>query len=665
MRFIKVCWPILLKLGIWQLEAAAIVCGIHGIYRFDAQAADPGLLDAMGDMTRHRGPDSAGRHISGPCGIAMRRLAVIDLAGGQQPLCNAQRTLWLVCNGEIYNYRALRSELQTRGYVFQTQSDCEVLLHLYDAEGDAGIERLNGMFAFALWDTRRQRLLLGRDRLGIKPLYLLHTPQYLAFATEAKALLALPGVSAGLNHSAVASYMHLGYVAAPQCLFAGMQKLPPASLLEVQGGRSRQWTYWSLQPHTHADVTEGEWRTRVAEQLERSVQMQMVADVPIGAFLSGGVDSSAVVGFMARHSGQPINTYAIGFTGGASEALYNELPYARRVAQLFGTRHREIVVRPDVVALLPRLLWHMDEPLADSAFVTTYLVSEFARKDVTVILSGVGGDELFGGYRRYLGDHYAAAWQRLPGWVRRATAALLRHLPSDRHGAVANRLRLARGFVQTAALDSDARYRSYLQVLSRQAVGQMLLQPDVASADPMAAAFAKAGGHDALNRLFAVDAQTQLPDDLLMLTDKMSMAVSLECRVPLLDHQLVELAASIPQAIKVRGGRLKHLLKESLADLLPVDILNRSKRGFGTPMGAWLKHELAPVLKRLLAPEVLRQRGLFQTQAVQQLMADHQASRVDGTDPLLALMNLEIWSRIYLDRRSPEDVAHELGTCLP
>jgi asparagine synthase (glutamine-hydrolysing) len=674
-RFIKACWRGVQTLKPWQFETAAIVCGIHGIYRFDGQPVDPGLLAAMGDISRHRGPDDAGQHISGPCGIGMRRLAVIDLAAGQQPLGTADRARWLVCNGEIYNYRELRSELQAQGYRFQTDSDCEVLLHLYDALGDACVQRLNGMFAFALWDGRRQRLLLGRDRLGIKPLYLVHAAQYLAFATEAKALLALPGVSARLNHSALSSYLHLGYVAAPQCLLEGLHKLPPATLLAVEGGQGgqaaqvRQWPYWSLQPAAHSAsptvLSEPAWCERVAAQLERSVRMQMVADVPIGAFLSGGVDSSAVVGFMARHTSQPVNTYAIGFAGGASEAFYNELPFARRVAQLFGTRHREIVVRPDVVTLLPKLLWHMDEPLADSAFVTTYLVSEFARQDVTVILSGVGGDELFGGYRRYLGDHYAAAWQRLPGWLRQATGALLRHLPADRHGAIANHLRLARGFVQSAALDSDARYRSYLQVLSRQAVAHMLLLPDVARADPMGDAFARAGGHDALNRLLAVDAQTQLPDDLLMLTDRMSMAVSLECRVPLLDHQLVELAASIPQSIKMRGARLKHLLKESLGDLLPPDVLNRSKRGFGTPMGAWLKGELAPVLRRLLSPEVLRQRGLFRTEAVQRLVADHQASRMDGTDPLLALMNLEIWSRIYLDRRSPEDVAHELKTCLP
>jgi asparagine synthase (glutamine-hydrolysing) len=431
-------------------------------------------------------------------------------------------------------------------------------------------------------------------------------------------------------------------------------------VLAIEGRRVREWCYWKLPEHTDARLSEREWTERVLAQVEASVRMQMVSDVPIGAFLSGGVDSSAVVGFMAKHSSQPVNTYAIGFAGGTAEALYNELPYAKRVASIFGTRHREIVVRPDVVSLLPRLLWHLDEPMADSAFITTFLVSEFARRDVTVILSGVGGDELFGGYRRYLGDHYARQYHQYPGWLRRSVASVARKLPADRHTGLLNALRLLKGFVASADMSPDDRYRSYLQVMGRSEVAAMLLVPDHGALDAMQAAFAGAGQQDALNRMFAVDAQTQLPDDLLMLTDKMSMAVSLECRVPLLDHDLVELAATIPAAMKVRGGRLKHILKESLVDLLPSDILNRKKRGFGTPMGAWLKKDLAPLLQRVLAPEVVRRRGLFQPAAVARLMCDHASNRIDGTDALLALMNLEIWSCIYLDRRDPTDVSLEL-----
>jgi asparagine synthase (glutamine-hydrolysing) len=637
------------------------VCGIHGIYRFDGLSVEPRMLSSMGDRIRHRGPDDEGSHVDGPCGIGMRRLSIIDLAGGHQPLSNADGTLWLVCNGEIYNFRELRSELQGKGYRFKTGSDSEVLLHLYDAEGDDFVLRLNGMFDFALWDARRRRLLIGRDRLGVKPLYVLQDWQRLAFASEAKALLALPGVSAELNREVVADYLHLGYVAAPGCIFKGIRKLPPATLLAVEDGEVREWRYWRLPEEIVSDLSESQWIERVQVQLDESVRMQMVSDVPIGAFLSGGVDSSAVVGLMARHSEQPIRTYAIGFSGGEAEALYNELPYARQVAKLFATNHREIVVQPDVVALLPKLLWHMDEPLSDTAFITTYLVSAFAREDVKVILSGVGGDELFGGYRRYLGGHYARRYRRWPGWLRRMASYAARRLPTDRHSGLLNNLRLAKGFMASAEMSSDERYRSYLQVLSRRHVSALLLEESAAGpSDSLARAFAAAGNEDELNRMFAVDAETQLPDDLLLLTDKMSMAVSLECRVPLLDHQLVELAAAMPAAIKVRDGRLKHLLKASLADLLPDEILNRKKRGFGTPMGAWLKRELAPLLKRLLAADVVQARGLFNQGVVNRLIADHQANRIDGTDILLAMMNLEIWSRIFLDRRDPADVAEEL-----
>ena len=516
------------------------MCGIHGIYRLDGKAVAPEMLSAMGDVTRHRGPDDEGMHIDASCGIAMRRLSIIDLAGGHQPLSNVDETLWLVCNGEIYNFRELRAELEAKGYRFKTGSDSEVLLHLYDAEGDDFVHRLNGMFDFALWDVRRRRLLIGRDRLGVKPLYVLQDGCQLAFATEAKALLGLPGVTAELDRSAVAGYLHLGYVAAPGCIFKGVRKLPPATLLAVENGQVREWRYWKLPDRIERGFSERHWIDLVRTQVEESVRMQMVSDVPIGAFLSGGVDSSAVVGYMAKHSQQPIRTYAIGFEGGEAEALYNELPYARRVADLFGTQHREIVVRPDVVGLLPKLLWHMDEPLSDTAFITTFLVSEFARQDVKVILSGVGGDELFGGYRRYLGGHYAEQYRRLPQWLRRTAAFAAQRLPSDRHSGLLNTLRLAKGFLASAEMTADDRYRSYLQVLDRNAVASLMMNPDAGSTDTLEFAFANAGNQDDLNRMFSVDAETQLPDDLLMLTDKMSMAVSLECRVPLLDHQLVE-----------------------------------------------------------------------------------------------------------------------------
>ncbi|KON82147.1 asparagine synthase (glutamine-hydrolyzing) [Azoarcus sp. PA01] len=642
------------------------MCGIHGIYRFDAAPVSPAQLSAMGDVTRHRGPDDEGWHIDadGRCGIAMRRLSIIDLAGGHQPISNADDTLSVVCNGEIYNFRELRTELQERGYRFKTGSDSEVLVHLYDALGDDFVHRLDGMFNFALWDARRKRLLIGRDPLGVKPLYVHRSASMLAFATEAKALLELPGVGRELDREVIADYLHLGYVAAPNSMFRDIRKLPPATLLSVENGEVRQWRYWRLPSPVERRVTEADWIARIRDGMERAVHRQMVSDVPIGAFLSGGVDSSAVVAFMAKHSEHPIRTYAIGFEGGEAEQLYNELPYARQVANLIGTEHHEIVVTPDVVGLLPKLLWHLDEPVADSAFITTFLVSEFARRDVKVILSGVGGDELFGGYRRYLGGHYVKKLQRLPRWSRQLMSRTAAMLPSDRHSKVLNTMRLARGFLASAELSPDERYRHYLQVLDRASIAE-LMNGKTGTTDALRDAFAAAGDEDALNRMFAVDAETQLPDDLLLLTDKMSMAVSLECRVPLLDRELVELAAAIPEALKVRDGRLKHLMKEALADVLPASILDRKKRGFGTPMGAWLKRDLAPVLRRLLSADVVRDRGLFEPKVIARLMADHDANRIDGTDALLALMNLEIWSRIFLDRRSPDDVTTELKAYLP
>jgi asparagine synthase (glutamine-hydrolysing) len=640
------------------------MCGIYGLFQFDGAPIDRTLISRMGDVTVHRGPDDEGVHSDGNCAIGMRRLSIIDVAGGHQPISSTDGTLTVVCNGEIYNFRELRRHLEGRGCVFKTGSDTETLIHLYAEYGDAFVHKLNGMYAFALWDARRRRLLIGRDRLGVKPLYLWHDQRRFAFASEAKALLTLPWVSPELDPDALESYLNLGYVAAPQSIFRGIEKLPPATMLSIADGRVGSCRYWRVPRDVDPTVSEPEWVERVREQLERSVQRQMVSDVPLGAFLSGGIDSSAVVGYMAAHSDAPVKTYAIGFRGGNADDYYNELPYARRVAERFGTDHHEIVVRPDVAALFPRLLWHMDEPIADTAFVTTYLVSEFARQEVTVILSGVGGDELFGGYRRYLGAHYGAYFNRLPGWARDAAGTIGRRLPSDRHSALLNFSRLAKGFLQSADLPFEEQYRAYVEVFSANEADALLRDPATSHADPLGAAFATANGSDGLNRMLVVDAETQLPDDLLMLTDKMSMATSLECRVPLLDHDLVELGARMPETIKIRGGRLKHVMKQSVAALLPQDILNRKKRGFGAPMGAWLKRDLAPLLAHLLGKEAIARRGLLVQSAVEQLVADHHANRIDGTDRLLSLIALEIWARIFLDRRSPADVTTELKTVI-
>jgi asparagine synthase (glutamine-hydrolysing) len=635
------------------------MCGIYGIVQLDGRDASREALDGMSRLTVHRGPDDQGVHVGGPVAIGMRRLSIIDVSGGHQPLTNEDGSLWLVANGEIYNYRELRADLVASGHRFATASDCETILHLYEEHGDACVERLNGMYAFALWDSRRRRLLLARDRLGIKPLYFSQDANRLVFASEAKALLQCPGVAGAIDAGALRAYLELGYVPAPRSLFRDIRKVPVATVLAVEGDKVTERRYWRIGAALDGDMSERRWIDAVRARIEQSVRMQMVSDVPLGAFLSGGLDSGAVVAFMSRHSDQPVKTYSIGFKGGAAEALYNELPYARRVAEKFGADHHEILVRPDVVALLPRLLWHMDEPVADTAFITTYLVSEFARRDVTVILSGVGGDELFGGYRRYLGSHYQAYFDRLPQRLRRMATSLGHRLPSDRHSSLLNFTRLAKGFLTSAGLPFADRYRSYVEVFSHDEAAALLAH-DVPLWDPLGLALDEAREGDETNRMLRVDAETQLPDDLLHLTDRMSMAVSLECRVPLLDHELVELGARMPTAVKIKAGRLKHVMKEALRGLLPPELLDRPKRGFGTPMGAWLKGDLAPMVGDLLSKESVEARGWFRYAPVERLIAAHAGNRIDGTDRIIALLNLEIWARIYLDRRQPADVADEL-----
>jgi asparagine synthase (glutamine-hydrolysing) len=642
------------------------MCGIHGMIRFDGRPVESGLLSVMGNITSHRGPDDEGQYIdpTGQCGIAMRRLSIIDPQGGHQPLHSDDQQIQLVCNGEIYNFRELREQLIAQGARFSTGSDCEVIVHLYERYQDGCVDFLRGMFNLALWDSRRKRLLLARDRLGIKPLYLLHTSQWLAFATESKALLALPGVSAQLDRSVLPSYLHLGYVPAPHSLISGITQLPSATVLVVESGKTSRRLYWSLSVKTESDRAQTEWVAQTREAVDAAVHRQMVSDVPIGAFLSGGVDSSAVVAAMARHSDRPVRTYAIGFSGGSAESFYNELPFARQVAEHLGTHHREIQVTPDMVTLLPRLLWHLDEPIADSAFLTTYLVSEFARQDVKVILSGVGGDELFGGYRRYLSEHMQHRLRRLPAWLIRWARTAAGYLPTDRHGAWSNRIRLARSVLESTGLSASQRYRLYVQALHRDTVASLLIEPPAAPLqamhDALDSTFDRFADADPVNQLCSVDLYTQLPDDLLLLTDKMSMAVSLECRVPLLDESLVELASRMPGDVKIRNGCLKHVLKESLRGQLPDQLIDRPKRGFGMPVGAWFKGPLRGMVNGLLGAPALRRRGLFREAPVQSLIDNHMSSRADATDALQTLVNLEIWSRVTLDREDPLKVSDDL-----
>jgi asparagine synthase (glutamine-hydrolysing) len=637
------------------------VCGIYGVLSLSgARRTDSAVLSRMGRAILHRGPDDEGSFVDDQLLLGMRRLSIIDVAGGHQPISNEDGNLVVVCNGEIYNFRELRARLEQAGHKFATRSDTEVIVHLYEEKGDAFLQELEGMFALALWDRRAKRLIVARDAIGIKPVYYTLAQGQLAFASEAKALLELPYVRAQLDPAALAQFFAFGYVCAPSSLFEGIRKLEPGEALFIDNGKLTKQRFWSLPAEVDESLGERDWIEATRAEIERSVRDQMVSDVPLGAFLSGGVDSSSVVALMSRHTDHPVKTYSIGFKGSSGAELYNELPYARIVADAFKTEHREIIVQPDVAAILPDLIWHMDEPVADAAFITTYLVSKFAREDVTVILSGVGGDELFGGYKRYMDESYRGRYQLIPRILRRhVIEPIARRLPSDRHSPLLNKLRLARAFVLADSLGFEDRYRRYMEVFDTAERAELLVNPAHAE-DCIARGFAGTRSKDPLRRLMDVDLATQMPEDLLMLTDKMSMAVSLECRVPLLDQRLVKLAARMPAKTRIQGGNLKHTMKLAMTGILPQNILYREKRGFGAPIGAWFKSELAPMLREMLSESTLSRRGLLDPKAVARVVQQHERQEADRTDHLLALVSLEIWCRMYLDGATPAAVADEL-----
>jgi asparagine synthase (glutamine-hydrolysing) len=633
------------------------MCGIAGIVR--RHGTRPGDGDAMARMLRrmvHRGPDDAGSHITGQIAMGMRRLSIIDLAGGHQPIANEDESVWIVCNGEIYGFRELRAKLEGLGHRFRTHSDSEVALHAYEAFGLDFLDHLDGMFGLAIWDARQGRLVLARDRMGIKPLYYVESGGDLYFASELKSLQAAGAATNDLDPVALQEYLTLGYAVAPRTLLARVRKLPPATALIWSRTGSEVRPYWALPQQVDDAVSEADWIERIRETFVSSVRKQMVSDVPVGAFLSGGIDSSGIVSVMASLSDAPIRTYAIGYR---HSEYFNELPFAHAVAERYGTRHREILVEPQVTDLLPLLMHHLEEPISDTAILTTYLVSKLAAEEVKVIMSGVGGDELFAGYTRYLGDYYGAQYRRLPRWARGLVIEpLAERLPSGRSNRLLDLSRYVKQFVRNGRLDWHDQYKGYVQLAQTEllhalaesgvdADGFDLTADAVTSADPAL-------------RLFTVDWRTQLPEALLLLTDKMTMANSLECRVPFLDRELVELAASIPASIKLKGGRLKHLLKRALEDYLPPEVVRRRKRGFGAPMGQWLQRDLSGLRSVLLSDASVRRRGLLAPDAVRRVCALHDTNKEDHTDLLLVLMNLEIWCRLFLDGASPGDVAEQL-----
>lgn len=630
------------------------MCGIYGVMEFTQPDAPlQPILEQMGCVIPHRGPDDQGAYTGRGVGLGMRRLSIIDVAGGHQPIGNEDQTVWIVQNGEIYNFQQLRAELQAKKHTFRTSSDTEVMVHLYEEEGPAFLKRLRGMFGLALWDAKRQRLLLARDRIGEKPLYVRREANRLLFASELKSILQVPGVPRRLNPLALQEYLALGYVPAPLTMLEGIEKLLPGHYLLAESGRVETYEYWDVPSGEVETHTENEWIEVIREKLLETVKMQLISDVPLGAFLSGGIDSSTIVGAMARLTNRPVKTYSIGYDG--KDSYYNELPFAKIVARAFGTDHHEIVVRPEVSELLPKLLWHLDEPVADSACMTTYLVSRLARQSVTVILSGVGGDELFGGYRRYLGDSVARWYNRLPRVVRESwLPRFIQRLPQDRGTAWKDYARYGAAFVKSARQESAERYLSYVTLLSPEAQSELLAAHRNGGnyvAETLRRYFRRHTQADSLNRIIYADLKTSLPDDLLAMTDRMSMAASVECRAPLVDFELVEMASRMPSSFKVRGLTMKYLLKKAVAPWVPREVITRKKRGFGAPIGNWIRSDLQPLIQEVLSEEQVRRRGLFRWPAVQALLQAHQEQRNDNTDPVFALVALETWCRIYLDGR--------------
>ena len=619
------------------------MCGVAGRFDREPQPHDPAPLKRMCDALKHRGPDDCGMFAGDGIALGIRRLSVIDVEHGHQPITTDDGRFTIVFNGEIYNYRELRDCLEASGHRFRTQSDTECLLHAFAAYGPGCLSRLNGMFAVAIWDSQTRQLFLARDRVGIKPLYFYDDGRSIWFASEIKALLAATAVPRDFDHEAFAYYLRYGYVSAPATLFRHIRKLPAAHYMTCQHDRVATHCYWTLSycpdEQSPENLTE-----RVYSLLQRSVRRELVSDVPLGAFLSGGLDSSSIVQLMSDAIERPVKTYSIGFAG--ADDFYNELPDAAQIAARFRTEHHEIVVQPDVAELMPRLARHLDQPLADSSFLVTYVLSRAARESVTVALSGVGGDEVFGGYRRYLGTRLSQYYAMVPGSAQRAATWVAEQLPVDRNSAWRNVARLGRAFLTAGHLKPFDQYDRFVRLLSEARLQSLLCHPSAPESDLLAerrAFFTAPEDADPIAGMLHLDFKTSLPESLLTLTDSMSMAASLEARVPLLDHELVELLASVPASRKVKGLRLRDVQRRSMLPYLPRSVFTKRKWGFGCPTGRWFRDELRELLRDTLAPERLRRVGLLKANSVQELIREHETFREDNSDILLSLLTFELW----------------------
>ena len=623
------------------------MCGICGIATQGA-TPDRAVIERMTRTIVHRGPDADGFYTGPGVGLGMRRLAIIDLVTGQQPMANETGEIQVVFNGEIYNYVELRRELEAQGHRFRTQSDTEVIPHLYETYGVDCAKRLNGIFTIALWDARLGRLVLLRDRVGVKPLFYAVRDGALHFGSEVKCLLAAGASERRLDLAALDRFLTFEYTAGTDTLFADVRKLPPASWLTWTRGELRTGSYWRIPgPDPSLDAPEAAWAERLRHVLDAAVKRQMISDVPLGAFLSGGIDSSIVVSAMSRASARPVRTFSIGF----ENQSYNELPFAAAMARHCGTEHHERILAPEYLSLVDEVIEHLDQPIADFSVFPTLLVSKVAREQVTVVLSGDGGDELFAGYDAYVADRAASrTLDRLPGVLRHAVGLAAAALPSTaaKKGLLNNLRRFAEGALLPPRWE-HVRWMTFLTPEQRRA----LYRPDVyqalaGEADATIARYLGNVGEDRLQRQLFCDLLFYLPEDILIKVDHMGMAASIENRVPFLDNEVVDLAVQMPSRLKWRGRERKHILKRAYADALPAAILRREKQGFSIPLKTWLNREWNSLLHDTLDETTLARDGLFEPATVRRWIAEHEAGRANHSHILWALMVFHLWKRRWL-----------------
>jgi asparagine synthase (glutamine-hydrolysing) len=632
------------------------MCGICGQVNFSGAPVRETTLKAMIASIRHRGPDSQKVTLRGSVGLGHVRLSIIDLSeAGNQPMISADRRKWIVYNGEIYNFAELRREMQADGENFYSSSDTEVLLRLYERQGAGCLQQLHGMFAFAIWDDAEQTLFLARDRIGIKPLYYYHDNGLFVFGSEIKALLQSPEVPKNINPEALITYFTFGHSCAPHTMFKGIQKLLPGHFLVCTAAGIRTVKYWDLdQVVPQRQVNYRDAAAQVCNLLTRAVTSHMVADVPVGAFLSGGIDSSAIVAFMSQVSSQPVKTFSVGFDIGGH---YNELNDARIIARRFGTEHYETVVADlDVESLINRLVYHYDEPFADAANLPTFIISEFARQHVKVVLCGEGGDEIFGGYRRYLAELAAPSFLRIPAIIRNSIILrLARRIPKVRgNGAFEFSRRLSKALYTMSISEPDLRYGHWLAFLTKDLRAELLdcaLQSTLASFDGFdiyRECYKRYPEWERLNRVLYMDLKTWLPDTYLEKIDKATMAVSLESRVPFLDHRLVEYVFSLPARLKVHGRTTKYILKKALRGVLPECTLYKPKHGFSVPLNEWFRGRLSQFARAVLLDSDTRSSGYLNPKNIEALLQQHTQGKDNFGDLLWALLNFELWHRSFI-----------------